>query len=319
MSKINLTCNRMNVLTQSYFKWKLQCGCVRIVLFKDGLIDRRIHKNYEIRFTTLIADIYLEIQTTVKLKCTKRIRCLAFDFFHCQFSLKRKMKELNIIAEQLKNLNVLYMWHPPFIGSFLKRCKNLHTLCIIKKFIKQNEFELTNNVYPNLKVFILFDLNSNSKRSNSMDLTQFLSNKVHLHGIGLYGLSAIQNFLHLNSNVSYAVLWFPNGTDLLNVMKDTETMCKQNRINSLHLGIQNDINQNCLVGIFQRIQHLSNVKSFHFNKKSSSHEELFENVPIQWHLQTLCIGKLHNKIQNSNQITKPFSKFTRVTRINFFG
>lgn len=316
LAALSLTCRSINKLVKSYFQRKIQCGIVKIELNINGQINRCKQENYEKHFCSIIDNVQLNINTNksssmrkllkiVKTNCTKRIRCLALDLAH--YNDARKIKDFEIIADQLENLKLLFMHEPPWINGILKHCKQLQILCVIKTFNHLQNDNWTNIVYTNLKVLILVNSYCSFKHSKSIDLIGFLLNTRSLQAIALNNYLIVRSFLNYNRKLSYAALWFRDVTELFSVWNQIERMCKQHLIESLHLGVGYSCELIDLVKIFKRIQHLTIVKSFHFTTGDSFlDKELLTNIPIQLYLQKLCIRISHCKMQHLDRITELF-------------
>lgn len=145
----------------------------------------------------LFITVYLKLYTTelsslrklfqiVKKKCAKEIRCFALELPPCNDATQRQFKEnIELIANQINNLKILFLRRPPFIG-FLEHLEKLETLFIIKRFTEQfHSNEWTNIVHQNLKTLILVDLDAvyrptidltelNLKQSVSIIIRQFV-------------------------------------------------------------------------------------------------------------------------------------------------
>lgn len=312
LADISLTCLKLKKLTESYFKRKLRCGCIKLKLFRSCKIERQKQEKYEIRFGSLIGDVYLRIETLqssslrklfqiVQLNCTKNMRRLALDFILYKDVYRCQIDDFDIIAEQLTDLKMLYIQRLPIMERVLMHCKNLEILCMIRcheGFINNYDTDWTNTIHPKLKVLIFIDY---GLVYPNIDLIQFLLNAPELEAVTLNDFTSIRSFSKSNCKVAYAALWFWEPHQLVSVMDDIERMCKENRIESLHLGVYKQIDN---VDVYNKIKHIPNLKSLHLNTSCIIGEDIFANAPIHPHIQTLCIRNRFNKQHPFNQIIK---------------
>lgn len=326
---LRLTCKSFKQSVDTYFRLNNRGGIVQLKLCKDGEIKHIFRHEYENHFGSLIKEIFLTIHiiepssfkkllNIVQTKCNKEIQRLALHFVHNENLHQIQLNDdLEMIAEKIKDLKMLYLLRPPLIGRFLKKRENLEILFVVKslkKHLHDHEDEWINTVHPNLKALIFVDLISHDDLDDSddetistptpLDLNKFLSNTPRLQAIGLNNPAAIQSFLGSGIHVSYAALWFDLTSELVNSLPQIQSICKEDRILSLHLGITNASNKNDLSRIFNAICNIPNVKSFHFEKSIFCHKA---NVPIQPYLETLCIRNPH-PMHDLNQITDLFPK-----------
>lgn len=296
---LSLTCKTMKLYAELYFEETHRYKNVKIEVNDNGKIKVWCDKYCGNRYATRVGGVYLENRSIhssatsklfqfVKLNCAKRIRCLALDISPCQDQCEIE----NI--KQFKNLEILYMQDPNIVEGVLSHCKSLKALIWTERSIQRQYYEdnWMNNFYPNLKVLILVDANAVVKPN--IDLIHFLSNAPKLQAIVLDNLSAIRSFLQSGRMVSYAAFWFDDAYELINVLSDIITMCKQDQIESLHLFVRSTINQYARRQIFKKIHHLKNIKGFHFISGSVKPDDEtnvpFMNVHDPENLQTLCIN-----------------------------
>lgn len=300
LASMNQTSKGMKNLTGSFFERMLRTGIVKANLNSNGKIERWHDEKYELVFGSFIEEIYLRTHTIepryleklfrlVKKRCTQHIRRLSLDFSLCNYEAQPNMPEFEIMAEQLDKLETFYMWCPPSISGLLEQCQNLQALFVAKRWEEQIPDEWTHTVLSELKVFIMLEFDI-LHSPQPLDLTQFLFNAPQLQAIGLNNTLAIRSFLRSNCSVNYAALWFRRATDLFGSMDDIERMCRENRIRSLYLGVFDFDHRIGLLGIFNRIQYLPNVKGFHFVTGLKSTEEIFSSGLIQSHLQSVCFN-----------------------------
>lgn len=286
LAAFSLTCRGYKQLTENYFDRERRSGVVGIRAWRSKIkffSNSKQIEEYQKRFFSFIDHVEVKIYNTetiektflfIREKCSKNLRRLTIEFPYGGFCMSDNCVEL--IADQIKQLDILTMGDVSLGDKLVKRCKNLRTLCINRYIISpvnENEFWLNEN-YPNLKTFIFFD----PIDVEQIDLKPFLRENPQLKVVVLRDMSAIPSFFSIESNLLHSILYFDDDMELDHVWNDLR---KNFRTESLDLIIE----QANVRGL-NRLLQLNCIKGFHM--VLSNHNRAFFDHQIQ-SVERLCL------------------------------